>query len=218
MSLIFDPVKALDHAITLGVAFAGATAAFLLERYRIRRDERARHIASLNMALYTTFNIWNIQEQLRRDLVDDWKGKPDAWFNMPATPPVKYGITAFDASGLNFLLQADSELYSQLLLEEQRLASLMYLVEERSRVVLEEAWPRMEAAGYTMGMAIPLPVVEKALGLDVVKRLSVYTEAIISHTLENLVTVRALHDRLRVFAKKTFPTRKFVKVLFDEKP
>ncbi len=218
MTLEFDPVKALDHAVTLGVAFAGVTAAFLLERYRIRRDERLKNMASLNKALYTVFNIWNVQEQLRRDIVEDWKGKPDAWFNMPATPPVSYGITAFDANDLTFVLHKDSELYSQLMLEEQRVASLIHLVEERSRVILEEAWPRMAAAGYVMGSSVALPTVEKVLGLDVVRRLHAYTDAIITHTQENLATLRLLHDRLRGFAKSRFPNDKFVQVLFDEKP
>jgi hypothetical protein len=218
MTLEFDPVKALDHAITLGVAFAGVTAAFVLERYRIRRDERLRNMASLNKALYTVFNIWNVQEQLRRDVVEDWKDKQDAWFSMPATPPISYGITTFDANELTFVLQKDGELYSQLLLEEQRVASLIHLVEERSRVVLEEAWPRMAAAGYVMGSNVALPDVETALGLDVVRRLRVYTGAIIAHTQENLASLRLLHDRLRSFSKASFPNDKFLQVLFTEKP
>ncbi len=218
MTLVFDPVKALDHAVTLGAAFAGATAAFFLERYRISRDEKSKSRAALNRALYTIYNLWNVQEQLRKDVVADWKGKPDAWFNMPATPPIKSGIAAFDASGLDVLLTEDPALYAQLLLEEQRFASTIHLVEERSRVILEEAWPRMAAAGYALGSQVPLPDLSRALGYDIVRRLTVYSESIISQVPENLSSLRATHDSLRHVAKRLFPKQKFLLVKFDEKP
>lgn len=60
-------------------------------------DEIQKRVGAVNRALYTLFNFWNILEQFRKEVIEPFRGKPDAWLNLLATVPSKYGLTAFEA-------------------------------------------------------------------------------------------------------------------------
>src|SRR5262245_59727040 len=130
----------VDPITTLIAAFAGAWFAFLFERRHKHNEEAARQIAAGNRALYTLFNLWNVQAQINKEVIDPHRGRSDAWLNMAATIPSRYGLTSFEAGELSFLLGKESMLYCNLLLEEQRFDLAVRLVESRSHVILSEAF------------------------------------------------------------------------------
>lgn len=210
----YDWSSLVDPIVTLVAAFAGAWFAFLFERRHRQREEDERRIGAANRALYTVFNLWNIQLQLRKDVVDGHRGQRDAWLSMPATVPSSYGLTRFDAAELSFLLGEDSMVYCDLLLEEQRFALAVQLVETRSHLVLNEVFPRLAAAKIGVGEKRDEREILAALGPDVTQKLKVLSDGIVTNIDENLVTLVATHDQLRAAMKKLYPDTKFIKIEF----
>lgn len=205
----------IDPIATLAAAFGGAWLAFRLERKRRDDDEVQKRVGAANRALYTLFNFWNILEQFRKEAIEPLRGKPDAWLNMPATVPSKYGLTAFEAGELSFLLQTENAMvFSALLLEEQRFAQAVHMIELRSSIVLNQVFPRFAAAGVKVGTTLLEPDVERIVGLDTVHKLKVVGEAIITNVDADLKSIVAAHDQLRAAVKHLYPDRKFIKVGF----
>ena len=137
----------LDPLATLAAAFTGAWFAFYLERSHKAEEEVTRRVGAANRGLYTIFNLWNVQETFRKEVIEPHRSRMDAWFNMAATIPTQYGITSFEAGELSFLLGLKSCVYTDLLLEEQRFALAMQLVKTRSEVIVQQAWRRLGEAG-----------------------------------------------------------------------
>jgi len=97
MSNLIDPIA------TLVAAFAGAWFAFMFERRHKRNEEDERRTAAGNRALYTLFNLWNVQAQIKQEVIDPHRSRSDAWLNMAASFPSHYGLTSFEAGELGEL-------------------------------------------------------------------------------------------------------------------
>ena len=209
----------IDPITTLVAAFGGAWLAFQLERKRRDDDETQKRVGVANRALYTLFNFWNILEQFRKEAIEPFHGKPDAWLNMPATVPSKYGLIAFEAGELSFLLQVeDAMVFSELLLEEQRFAQAVHMIELRSSIVLNQVFPRFAATGVNVGTTLLEPDVEKIVGIDTVHKLKVLGEAIVTNVDADLKSIVAAHDQLRAAMKRLYPELKFIQVEFGIAP
>lgn len=210
----YDWSSFVDPATTLVATFAGAWFAFLFERRQRRKDVDEGRIGAANRALYTIFNLWNIQVQLRKEIVDEHRGKRDAWLNMPANFPSHYGLTRFEAGELSFLLGIDGMAYGNLLLEEQRFELAMKLVEERSKLMLTEVFPKLAAAKIGINEPRDEREIMDVLGQGVVRKLKVISSGIEQNIDDNLVSLVAAHDQLRSVMKKLYPKTKFVKIEF----
>jgi hypothetical protein len=200
---------------TLVASFAGAWAAFLLESQRRQREERSKNIGAASRAIYTIFNLWNTLEQFRKEVLEPYRGKPDAWLNMAAHPAIATGDHRFEAGELQFLLQGPhAQVYAALFLEEQRYKLAIALIRERSNIVLNEVFPRMAAAGFTVGRSAPQEEVERALGIDVVHKLKEITSALYNNVDKDLVSLKAQHDALRAAIKQLYPEQTVLQVVF----
>jgi len=201
---------------TLVASFAGAWGAFLLENQRRIREQRERNVGAASRAIYTIFNLWNTLEQFRKEVLEPHRGKPDAWLNMAAQPAMSVGDHRFQAGDLQFLLQSPhAEVYAALFLEEQRFNLAIGLIRERNQIVLQEAFPKMSKAGFTVGKAASQEAVEQALGIDVVHKLKAITSALYKNVDEDLASLRARHDELRAAAKQLYPKYKVAQVVFS---
>ena len=200
---------------TLVASFAGAWAAFLLESQRRQREERDRNVGAGSRAIYTIFNIWNTLEQFRKEVLEPYRGKSDAWLNMAAHPAISVGDHRFEAGQLQFLLQSThAQIYAALFLEEQRYKLALALIEERSQLVLKEAFPRMARAGFAVGSSASAEEVERTLGVDLVHKLKSITAALYMNIDENLLSLREKHDELRAAMKLLYPKQKVLQVKF----
>lgn len=201
---------------TLVASFAGAWGAFLLENERRKREEQNRNIGAANRAIYTLFNLWNILEQYRKEVLEPYRGKPDAWLNVPANPTVPTGEHTFQATELQFLLQsAAADRYAALMLEEQRFAIAIDLIKFRSTLVLDQVFPRMSAANIPVGQALPEAEVERVLGIELTHKLKEITAAIFKNVDENLASLKAQHNQFRTTMKSLYPKREVLQILFE---
>jgi len=200
---------------TLVASFAGAWGAFLLESQSRKREERDRNVGAGSRAIYTIFNLWNTLEQFRKEVLEPYRGKPDAWLNLPAHPAVSVGDHRFEAGDLQFLLQSShAQIYAALFLEEQRYRLAIGLIRERSQLVLNEVFPRMASAGFPVGRSAAQDEVERVLGIDVVHKLKTITAALYTNVNEDLLSLKARHDEMRTAMKQLYPKQKILQVIF----
>jgi hypothetical protein len=200
---------------TLVGAFSGAWAAFKYQEHKeisqLTKDRRA----AVNRALHTIYNLWNIQRQYQTEVIDLYRGKPDVWLNMQATPPPSFGLTTFQAEELSFFLESKhAQMYADLMLEEHRFQIAMNLINMRSSVALNEAWPRLGAAKIEVGESMDLNRMTKIIGIDVEQKLRKLTEGIIEHIDENEKSIREIHDRLREGFLDIYPDQKIIEIEF----
>lgn len=201
---------------TLIASFAGAWGAFLLENSRKKREAEDRNVGAANRAIYTLFNLWNILEQYRKEILEPYRGKPDAWLNLAANPTSPIGEQAFQANELQFLLQSTkAEIYASLMLEEQRFAVAIDLIKARSALVLDEVFPAMSAAKVPVGKSLVQAEVEAVLGIGLVHKLKEITAAIFKNVDEDLVSLKIQHNQLRETMKSIYPKRKILQIVFE---
>lgn len=200
---------------TLVAAFAGAWGAFLLESKRRERETRDRNVGAGSRALYTIFNIWNTLEQYRKEVLEPYRGRPDSWLNLAASPALPVGEHRFQAGDLQFLLQSEhAQTYAALFLEEQRFALAIQLIRVRSELVLNEVFPKMGVAGFAIDENVAQAEVERTLGIDLTHKLKELTSAIYKNVDEDLASLVARHEELRAAMKKLYPDQKVLQVVF----
>ncbi|NWG86622.1 MAG: hypothetical protein HXY26_03770 [Hydrogenophilaceae bacterium] len=71
---------------TLVASFAGAWAAFTFESHRRKREKEERNVGAGNRAIYTVYSQWNVLEQYRKEVLEPFRTRDDAWLNMAAHP------------------------------------------------------------------------------------------------------------------------------------
>jgi len=74
--------------------------------------------------------------------VDEWRGKPDAWLNFPATPATDSSSVDFDAAGLSFLLESHPANVQRGLLEKHRFDAAFTIINQRSALVTGRSFRR----------------------------------------------------------------------------
>lgn len=201
---------------TLVAAFAGAWGAFLLENERKKRETVDKNIGAANRAIYTVFNLWNVLEQYRKEALEPYRGKPDAWLNVAANPTIPTGIHTFQAEELQFLLQKSKpEIYAALLLEEQRFAITIDLIRARSSLVLEQVFVKMAVAKIPVGKNMLEADAEQILGIDTTHKLREMTEAIYRNVDEDLASLKEQYEALRSAMKELYPERKIIQIKFQ---
>lgn len=208
----------VNPATILVAAFAGAWGAFLFESKRKAREDAEMQRTAANRALYTIYNMWNIMYQYHKEVASPYKGKSDSWLNMPANFAGHYGLISFDAVSLSFLLDGvHANIYSVVLLEEQRFGETVYLIEQRTNLLLNRVHPVFSAAKVQVESSLSEELAEKILGIDTVHQLRVWTPAIIDHVEKNIVSLRSAHDQLRQVMKTLYPDKKFLKIEFIDR-
>lgn len=201
---------------SLVASFAGAWAAFVLESGRRKREEASKNIGAANRAIYTIFNLWNVLEQYRKEVLEPFRGKPDAWLNLAANPSTPVGDAKFQTGDLQFLLQTThASIFATLLLEEQRFGIAMDLIRARSTIVLDQVFPAMAAAGIGVGKSVPQAQVEQVLGIDITHKLKQLTSAIYTNVDEDLVSLKITYEQFRNASQALFPKTKFLRLEFQ---
>jgi hypothetical protein len=202
---------------SLVASFAGAWAAFRFQTYQKRDEESQKAVGAGNRAIYTVFALWNVLEQYRKEVLEPYRGRPDAWLNLAAHPAPPVKVDRFQSSDLQFLLErGQAPVFAALMLEEQRFNLAVDLIRSRSELVLNAVFPRMASAGFKVGQPQTLEDVEEALGEDVCHQLKQVTSAIYQNVGEDLASLRVMYADLRKGMQSLFPESRFVEVVFEE--
>ena len=136
---------------TLFATFIGAWLAFRFASVQRDRERVKSEVAAGNRALFTLTVMYNETYQHQNEIIEQVRGRSDAWLNMPVTSRLSENLS-FDIKDLSFLLQADSTIFQQVLLEEARFKLVASMIADHSSLNFTIIWPRMEAAGISRGM------------------------------------------------------------------
>jgi hypothetical protein len=196
--------------VTLAAAFLGAWAAFKLESSDRKKQIEDDEVAAGNRALFTLVQIWSKLKQYQGEIVEDYRARPDAWLNLPVGPPVQDSALIFDMKDLSFVLEASPSTFQMIFLEQDRFRLAAYVIQERSELVLSEVFPRMSAAGLSLGEPITVGEMEKLLTVGITQQLKVFTKGIIKNVDEDVISSRETFEKLRTALKDVYPKRKFI--------
>ena len=217
-------ITAIQSAITIGgliagvgtlaATFAGAWLAFKFATLKSERDRVNDEVAAGNRALFTLTWMWNETKEHQKEVVEPYRGKPDAWLNLSMSHPFNADLS-FDMKDLSFVMQTNAGVFQKVFLEEERFRIISYLIEDRRRLLLTQTWPRLEAAGISIGMGRSEVDIHKILGSALVKQLKITTAAVINFTDENVTSLRDVFRALRTELKKIYPDEKFINYDFS---
>lgn len=206
----------LAALMSLIASFVGAWAAFKFESQRWNAEKEEKEIGAGNRAIYTVYALWSVLEQYRKDVLEPFRGRHDAWLNLAAHPVPPVATDSFHPSDLQFLLEKrQASLFAALMLEEQRFDLAMSLIRSRSDLVLNSVFPRMAEAGFGVGHARNRADIERVLGIDVCHKLQQMTNAIYQNVDENLASLRTAYIDLRKALETAYPKRKFLQIVFE---
>ena len=202
----------------LSGTFLGAYFAFLFERRERQSEAEAKDISALNRALWTISEMWSVLRQYQRDHLDEVRHLPDRWLNLTGNPLAARADVSFDAGPLYFLLVSEANTFANVMLQERRFRLAISVIEQRSRLVLTEVFPRMEDGRVPVGDQRPLAEVERILGTAVTHQLQQYTDQIFSFVDDNVPDFEVAFDQLRSAAKRLYPKGKFINFDFNSPP
>lgn len=201
---------------TLVASFAGAWVAFKFQAQQRKQEEIRKNVGAGNRAIYGVYALWNVLEQFRKEVMEPFRGRPDAWLNLAAHPAPPVGVDRFQAADLQFLLEkGQASAFAAVMLEEQRFHLAINLIQSRSQIVLDSVFPRMAAAGFGIGQAHVQQDVENVLGIDMCHKLRQITAAIYQNVDEDIASLRKLYGDLRKALETIYPKQKFLQVIFE---
>jgi hypothetical protein len=196
--------------------FVGAFSAFKLEERSRALELRKRRASDGNLALLTVFQMWNIQRQYQKEVINPRRGHPAAWFSMMATVPQSVGDLAFNSANLEFLFECeDKNLLPGLLLEWRRFTLAMELINRRSDLILRKAYPRLEAAGVRDGEQLEIGMIKAILGNSIAAEAEQLGIGIITNVDENVISLQKTYDSLRSGLREVLPGEKLITVAFN---
>lgn len=205
----------LTSIVTLMAVYAGASYAFKLQNDKTEREEEKKQVASSNRAIYTIFEMWNVQKQYQKEIIDPCKMEYGIWISLMPTISGLHELIKFNTENLEFLLHSGKpEVYSNLLLEEKRYRIAISTIEERSKLVLNDLFPKMESLGYKKDEPIDVTILEPQLGPDLTTKLKDLTTSIITIIDENILSLESIYDDLQKYVKEILPNKKLITVEF----
>ncbi len=100
-------------------ALAGSLSAFWLGRSQQMRDRLDKEYGALLSAQYALMSQWTVLEDIRKDLLEDYRSRPDRHLHMPIYK--KFGSAQrIDFHGISFICCSDNpDLLQQIHLAEQ---------------------------------------------------------------------------------------------------
>ena len=205
-----------DIIKTLIGSFVGATFAFLLAGWRIKRDERKRQIGAINRSLVVLLNMHSNLETYRQDVIEPFENRDDGWLNAPMKPAKAWGAIRFDADGMAFLLEEKQpQLYCDLLLHECNFDEVSQLIEKRDTMLIEQVHEKL---GTRLMKPVPEEELMEAMGPHVANQLKQLWSGITERVTDQIAANKKMHEDLRDAAVKLFPGRLPLKAVFFDGP
>jgi hypothetical protein len=173
---------AINTLATLVAAFAGSWYAFRLADRAASRESVSRQVAAINRGQFDLIQQINLLTNIQSQVIDPVRNHPGRFLAMrPLLVPVVSNPKGVDVDALSFLLETDDrELLFELLLARQQFDTAVHALNERSRLHLEIAQPRLAAAKIGEGTTYGSDEIEAALGREFFLHLTRATDDTIS--------------------------------------
>ncbi|MDP1708139.1 MAG: hypothetical protein Q8L89_03630 [Gammaproteobacteria bacterium] len=197
---------------TLIAAFAGAWFAFYLQDKKECRKERNQRVSSINQALFTLARQYRALCNMKEDL-DAFKDDNLRFVNAPALTTNDSQDIRVKIDNLHFLLESSNpNLLMEVTLEQERFEMALKAIQLRSDFHIGELQPVFVSLGIKNGVPISLDEISQKLGPRLVGTLRNQTDQMYSNVYESCGSTLDVLNKLRTFAKQTFPKDKFIGV------
>jgi hypothetical protein len=222
LSYLFITLKTIaDHIHELLLAligtFVGAYLAFALEKRDRVRTEKTEKVAQGNLALFTLWQMWEVLNQYKKDVIDKAPKDNGQWLNMAATPHEQEHDLRFDPVKLYFLFEGkDLNILPQRILEQRRFYAAIILINRRSDLILNRIWPRLSDNGIQMSKQVyEEQRIHDIIGPGLLAEAKQLAPSLINNITKALVSFRETFCRLRTQLIEQFPGEMFRNVQFE---
>jgi hypothetical protein len=194
----------LPFATSLFGAFFGALGAYLVGRFKDKRDEDNRRHTALLAAQYALFSQWNVIEDMRKNLLEPSRKDPQRHFNMLQYFRV-VGELNVPFEELTFIIDSkDPNLLQEIHIAEKRFKSSTDLLNKlnEKRLEIQDKYPPKNFDMKTgRGSEMIVPAYE-------VYRLKVLTDLLYDEVDKALPDLTKTNDRLLKFIKTNIKGKK----------
>ena len=140
---------------TLAAAFSGAWFAYLLERRRAKEKQASERLLGVNRVLFSLTEMINSVLNINKQFVDPIRSSPMKYLEMQPTLPLDPLQFNFDVSLVDFfLISKHSPMMIDLSVVNERYATAIAALNERSRLHLEVVQPALASAGVPSAAAL----------------------------------------------------------------
>jgi hypothetical protein len=196
--------------------FVGAYAAFRLEHNARAAEEMKRRAIEGNLALLTLTQMYDALGLYRGTIIDDLpQNEVKPWLSLRVTYSLTFKPLGFDATKLHFLFESkDANLLPELLIEGHRFDLTTEMIATHKRLMLEEAHPKLAAAGVTHGSPVSEEDWEMLLGPKTTSEVREVTTGIVNAVPKAMNGITKMFVRLRRQLRELLPGERFIQVEF----
>lgn len=194
--------------------FVGAWIAFRFNKLRADQERVQEDVLAGNFALFMLAAMLSEVRDLIQNITADFRGRNDAWLNMPTAMPLDPTLE-LDHKSLTFLLQADAKAYQNLFLETRRYARLAHVVSLHAEY-REHAHSSLQKAGMRSGEQRTESEIVAAFGEKLVGELKSTSGAMIEFADEDAASYPATFALVRKALKSIFPNESFIDLSDDQ--
>jgi len=205
---------------TFIAAWAGAIAAFKMERAHRARAERNMRVSAGNLALFTLYQLHYALFHFQRDVINRVRATEDRWYEMYSVIPGMIEKGHFEIAELRFLLDDQSphadaaNMLTELVNQERLFNIAVGLIQLRSEVILNELNPQIP----TIASDGQITSLIKTRLPHVHHKLYELTDQIIERVDDSVRSTEQTYNQLKQTLTKIFPDARFVDISFLHHP
>ncbi len=194
----------LPFATSLFGAFFGALGAYLVGRFKEKRDENNRRHTALLATQYALFSQWNVIEDMRKNLLEPSRRDPERHFKLLQYFRV-VGELSVPFEDLTFIINSnESNLLQEIHIAEKRFSSSTDLLNKlnQKKLEIQDKYPPKNFDMKTgRGSEMIVPAYE-------IYRLKVLTDLLYDEVDKALPDLTKTNDQLLRFIKTNLKGRK----------
>lgn len=196
---------------TLIAAYAGAHAAFALQKNKAEKEIINKNIAGANRLLSNYYFQFNMLLQTKRDWVSLAENAIAPHLSLPALGHLEIDKYKINMQDIDFLLNPSAyQIYFDISLEIDRARVAIDTVNKRSELMVNVIQPTLEAAGIKHGGGYDYRQLETVLGTAKTEGLRSYTNAAIKQINEGIESMLEAKKELRAKLIGMYPGAHFV--------
>lgn len=203
--------------VTIFATFLGAMSAFLLESLRERRSQSHKDLASGQLAFLKLARMVNRLENIKRNYVDPARESPARAIEIPAILALDPNDPQIDMDLLHYMFAKHANLLGEIAIARDQFASVIDLVNERSRFLRSEIQSRLKAAGIPQDFEMDVRRLSGILGPGNLQEAINLTDQLVESLDRVTAQVHDVTNRFGSVLNYYFPTVK-LSLTLDEAP
>lgn len=204
---------------TLVAAFYGAKFAFQFQSNKELIDEKKQRIVSANSAIFTLSRMANDLFNYQRDFINPVRNNKGAFIELRPTLHLEKEHIKLNIESLYFILQLeDRNLLGEIINVEEQYKLAIEIINQRSKIHIEEVQPIMEKAGFLSGNTniVSAMEIEKILGNRIYSTILEISNDVIFNVDNTIESLKTVATKLKTCIKHTYPNEVIISFVLPE--